>query len=45
VILRLVGAIERVTADKSLHTPDLGVAATTRQGTDAVIAAIEGENA
>src|SRR6266508_1018802 len=42
---RLMRAIERVTADKALHTPDLGGKATTRQVTDAVIRAIEGENA
>jgi tartrate dehydrogenase/decarboxylase / D-malate dehydrogenase len=41
---RLMRAIERVTADKSLHTPDLGGVATTRAVTDAVIAAILGEN-
>jgi tartrate dehydrogenase/decarboxylase/D-malate dehydrogenase len=42
---RLMRAIERVTADPSLHTPDLGGPATTRQVTDAVIAAIHGDNA
>src|ERR671913_1480849 len=42
---RLMRAIERVTADPSLHTPDLGGQATTRQVTDAVIAAIQGDNA
>jgi tartrate dehydrogenase/decarboxylase/D-malate dehydrogenase len=42
---RLMRAIERVTADPSLHTPDLGGPATTRQVTDAVIAAIHGANA
>jgi len=42
---RLMRAIERVTADPSLHTPDLGGSATTRQVTDAVIAAIQGDNA
>jgi tartrate dehydrogenase/decarboxylase/D-malate dehydrogenase len=42
---RLMRAIERVTADPSLHTPDLGGTATTRQVTDAVIAAIHGDNA
>ncbi|MBM6582190.1 tartrate dehydrogenase [Microvirga sp. BT689] len=42
---RLMRAIERVTADPSLHTPDLGGQATTRQVTDAVIAAIHGDNA
>jgi tartrate dehydrogenase/decarboxylase/D-malate dehydrogenase len=41
---RLMRAVERVTADKALHTPDLGGAATTRQVTDAVIAAIAGDN-
>ncbi|WP_262269070.1 MULTISPECIES: tartrate dehydrogenase [Microvirga] len=42
---RLMRAIERATADPSLHTPDLGGQATTRQVTDAVIAAIHGDNA
>ncbi|HYA71963.1 MAG TPA: tartrate dehydrogenase [Roseiarcus sp.] len=42
---RLMRAIERVAADPSLHTPDLGGAATTRAVTDATIAAIRGENA
>ncbi len=42
---RLMRAIERVTADHNLHTPDLGGPATTRQVTDAVIAAILGDNA
>ena len=42
---RLMRAIERVTADPSLHTPDLGGSATTRQVKDAVIAAIQGDNA
>ena len=42
---RLMRAVERVTADPSLHTPDLGGAATTRAVTDATIAAIHGENA
>jgi tartrate dehydrogenase/decarboxylase/D-malate dehydrogenase len=37
-------AIERATADPALHTPDLGGAATTRQVTDAVLAAIRREN-
>jgi tartrate dehydrogenase/decarboxylase/D-malate dehydrogenase len=41
---RLMRAIERVTADKSLHTPDLGGKATTRQVTDAAIAAIRADN-
>jgi tartrate dehydrogenase/decarboxylase / D-malate dehydrogenase len=42
---RLMRAIERVTADKGLHTPDLGGKATTRQVTDAVIGAIHADNA
>ena len=42
---RLMRAIERVTADPSLHTPDLGGQATTRQVTEAVCAAIHGDNA
>ncbi|MFE1599264.1 tartrate dehydrogenase [Methylobacterium sp. ID0610] len=42
---RLMRAVERVTADPNLHTPDLGGTATTRQVTDAVIAAIRGDNA
>jgi tartrate dehydrogenase/decarboxylase/D-malate dehydrogenase len=41
---RLMRAVERVTADPSLHTPDLGGKATTRAVTDATIAAIQGEN-
>jgi tartrate dehydrogenase/decarboxylase/D-malate dehydrogenase len=42
--LRLMRAIERVTADASLHTPDLGGTATTRAVTDAVVKAIQGDN-
>jgi tartrate dehydrogenase/decarboxylase/D-malate dehydrogenase len=42
---RLMRAIERVTADPKLHTPDLGGKATTRQVTDAVIRAIQADNA
>jgi tartrate dehydrogenase/decarboxylase / D-malate dehydrogenase len=42
---RLMKAIERVTADPALHTPDLGGSATTRKVTDAVIGAIAAENA
>ena len=42
---RLMTAIERVTANPDLHTPDLGGDATTRKVTDAVIAAINAENA
>lgn len=41
---RLMRAIERVTADPDLHTPDLGGTATTRRVTDAVIAAIRADN-
>jgi tartrate dehydrogenase/decarboxylase/D-malate dehydrogenase len=41
---RLMKAVERVTADPSLHTPDLGGRATTRDVTDAVCAAIRDEN-
>jgi tartrate dehydrogenase/decarboxylase / D-malate dehydrogenase len=41
---RLMKAIERVTADTSLHPPDLGGNATTKQVTDAVVKAIEREN-
>ncbi|BCH23829.1 tartrate dehydrogenase [Mesorhizobium sp. L-8-3] len=41
---RLMRAVERVTADPSLHTPDLGGHATTRMVTDAVVAAIRGDN-
>jgi tartrate dehydrogenase/decarboxylase/D-malate dehydrogenase len=33
---RLMRAIERATADRSLHTPDLGGSATTKKVTDAV---------
>ena len=41
---RLMRAIERVTSDFALRTPDLGGAATTRQVTQAVIAAVLGDN-
>jgi len=37
----LMAAIERATADKSCHTPDLGGTATTAQVTDAVMKAVE----
>src|SRR5499433_2692454 len=37
---RLMKAIERVTADPSLHTPDLGGEATTKKVTDAVCEAL-----
>ena len=42
--LRLMRAIERVTADPKLHTPDLGGKATTRVVTDAMIAILRGDN-
>jgi tartrate dehydrogenase/decarboxylase/D-malate dehydrogenase len=42
---RLMRAVERVTADPALHTPDLGGKATTRMVTDAVVAAIHADNA
>ncbi|MRG57923.1 tartrate dehydrogenase [Phyllobacterium sp. SYP-B3895] len=41
---RLMRAIERVTADPSLHTPDLRGSATTDMVTEAVCAAILGDN-
>jgi tartrate dehydrogenase/decarboxylase/D-malate dehydrogenase len=41
---RLMRAIERVTADKSLHTPDLGGSARTEQVTRAVCEALMGDN-
>ena len=41
---RLMRAIERVTADKRFHTPDLGGNATTAEVTAAVIDAIHGAN-
>ena len=41
---RLMRAIERAVADPSLHTPDLGGTARTRDVTDAVIEAIRGDN-
>ena len=41
---RLMRAIERVTANPDLHTPDLGGTANTRKVTDAVIAAIAADN-
>ena len=42
---RLMRAIERVTADASLHTPDLGGKATTAEVTRAVCDALAGDNA
>ncbi|HEX3861842.1 MAG TPA: tartrate dehydrogenase [Stellaceae bacterium] len=41
---RLMRAVERVTADPSLHTPDLGGNATTKQVTAAVCAALRQAN-
>ncbi|HEY5830023.1 MAG: tartrate dehydrogenase [Hyphomicrobiaceae bacterium] len=41
---RLMRAIERVTADTTLHTPDLGGKARTGQVTEAVIEALAGDN-
>jgi tartrate dehydrogenase/decarboxylase / D-malate dehydrogenase len=41
---QLMRAIERVTADRSLHTPDLGGNATTAQVTRAVCDALAGDN-
>jgi tartrate dehydrogenase/decarboxylase/D-malate dehydrogenase len=41
---RLMRAIERVTADPSLHTPDLGGRATTEHVTQAVCDALAGDN-
>jgi tartrate dehydrogenase/decarboxylase/D-malate dehydrogenase len=41
---RLMRAVERVTADPALHTPDLGGRATTAQVTEAVCEALRGDN-
>ena len=41
---RLMQAIERVTADEALHTPDLGGQATTRAVTDTMLDIINGRN-
>ncbi|RYE28364.1 MAG: tartrate dehydrogenase, partial [Hyphomicrobiales bacterium] len=41
---RLMRAVERVTADPALHTPDLGGSATTAQVTQAVCEALRGNN-
>ena len=41
---RLMRAIEKVTADKTMHTPDLGGTATTRKVTDAVCEALRADN-
>ena len=42
--MRLMRAVERVTADPALHTPDLGGKATTRAVTDAVCRTILSDN-
>jgi tartrate dehydrogenase/decarboxylase / D-malate dehydrogenase len=41
---QLMTAIERVTADRSLHTPDLGGRATTRKVTDALLEFVRQQN-
>jgi len=41
---RLMRAVERVTADPALHTPDLGGRASTAQVTEAVCEALRGDN-
>ena len=41
---RLMKAVERVTVDPNLHTPDLGGKATTQQVTDAVCGALRVAN-
>ncbi len=41
---RLMGSIERVTADRRFHTPDLGGKARTDEVTEAVLDAIRGAN-
>jgi tartrate dehydrogenase/decarboxylase/D-malate dehydrogenase len=41
---RLMRAVERVTVDPALHTPDLGGSATTAQVTAAVCEALAGDN-
>jgi tartrate dehydrogenase/decarboxylase/D-malate dehydrogenase len=42
---RLMRAIDRVTADRALHTPDLGGSATTHEVTRALCTALAGDNA
>ena len=42
---RLMRAIEKVTADRRFHTPDLGGTARTVDVTAAILDAIQGENA
>jgi tartrate dehydrogenase/decarboxylase / D-malate dehydrogenase len=41
---RLMRAVERVTADPRLHTPDLGGSARTAEVTRAVCEALQGDN-
>jgi tartrate dehydrogenase/decarboxylase/D-malate dehydrogenase len=41
---RLMRAVERVTADPALHTPDLGGSATTAQVTEAICETLRGDN-
>ena len=41
---RLMAAVERVTGSREAVSPDLGGSATTRQVTDAVLAAVRGAN-
>jgi len=41
---RLMRAVERVTADKDNHTPDIGGGATTRRVTDAVVETLRADN-
>ena len=41
---RLMAAVERITAEPDLHTPDLGGHATTRQVTEAVCERLRGAN-
>jgi tartrate dehydrogenase/decarboxylase / D-malate dehydrogenase len=41
---RLMRAVERVTADKDNHTPDIGGGATTRRVTDAVVKTLRADN-
>jgi tartrate dehydrogenase/decarboxylase / D-malate dehydrogenase len=41
---RMMRAVERVTGDPNLHTPDLGGKATTQQVTNAVCEALRGDN-
>ena len=41
---RLMRAIERISVDPSLHTPDLGGKATTAHVTRAVCEALAGDN-